>query len=84
MKFEAREAAQAAVQQVRSLFALLIQKYKYWRRRASGSQFTCFTSKKVQILTPEKQLNNAEVDGRKLLVKFADSDAGVPCVKEDA
>jgi len=30
--------------------------YKYWRRKgAAGTHFTCFTSKKVQILTQERR-----------------------------
>ena len=38
-----------------NLLAILVQKYKYWRRKpqnlAAGAQFTCCTSTKVQILT---------------------------------
>jgi hypothetical protein len=62
-----------------NLLALLVQKYKYWRRSFTGmlqrcsTQFTCFTSTKVQtlttrftstkvqILTPEDHRHAAEV-----------------------
>jgi hypothetical protein len=43
----------------RYLLALLVQKYTLWKRFKSvtkkdpGTQFTCFASTKVQILTPE-------------------------------
>ena len=43
-----------SLSEVLSLLALLVPKFKYWRR---GNQFTCFTSTKVQILTQQQQAN---------------------------
>ncbi len=36
------------------LLALLVQKYKYWHLKSAEPHFTCFTSSKLQILTPEE------------------------------